>query len=533
MFWELIVLSYRSKHLNEPKSFLLSSNIWCCISRLECKETNGNVLIIGPLDTGTHMLSMSPFAVELSKAGYNVSIFEWNYTPTPRDLGPNVEVFHVHENRPDGGLWKARAMQTFTRYFTGWIFLHVLPTFNEQIPRLMEFHSNVVLEIMNRKWDLIVVDELFAVHGMAMAAFFRKEYGIPYAIYATTQMTAVDSMYFGLSKSYVAAPYFITREAAHPNELFDQRKFWHRLVNAWDSSMDLVGNALFDWRFGTNGFYFGVDNFEFSRYFRGASLVITDYYTRWAFPIPETTKFRNMATNCKVAKQLPTDLLEFVEDPKSKGTIYIAFGTAVQWEFAPERILNAFFTAIERLAVDYRVIFAYNGAERNVSENIRLIRWAPQFDILSHKRTRVYVTHGGLKSSKESVCAKVPVVYMPLYAEQTYNMHTAVTMGFALPLNKHTVDEVAVESAIREVSENKKFKENVVRAHKLAFDRPVNAVQEVLQAVKRTIKSRGNGRPGRRGIDFDNQSGRVRTHQHFYLDFLAFIFVLLYVVYRK
>jgi glucuronosyltransferase len=133
------------------------------------------------------------------------------------------------------------------------------------------------------------------------------------------------------------------------------------------------------------------------------------------------------------------------------GTVYIAFGTTVFWEYAPYRVLDAFFNAIENLK-EYRVIFSYNGSPVNVSSHVRLLKWAPQFDILSHPKTKVYVTHGGLKSSKEAVCAKVPVVYMPLYAEQTFNSHMATRMGYALPLNKHTVTAEAVENAIRSVS---------------------------------------------------------------------------------
>ncbi|KAI6234209.1 UDP-glucuronosyltransferase [Aphelenchoides fujianensis] len=491
-------------------------------------QSNGNVLIIGPLDTGTHMLSMSPFAIELAKNGYNVSIFEWNYTPTPRDLGPDIRVFHVHEDRVNGALWKQRAIETFTGSYDGWGFLHMAPTFNAQTPRLIELHSETVLEVMNTRWDLIVI------HGMGIAAFFRKKYDVPYVIYSTTQIPAVNTMYFGLSKSPVATPYLITRDAGSPDELYDVRNFWHRVVNAWDHGVDLIGHWLLDWRFGTNNHYVGVERFDFGRFFRGAAMIVTDYYTRWTYPIPETTKCKNMATNCKVAKPLPADLLQFVEDPLSKGTIYIAFGTAVKWEFAPPHVLDAFFAAIDRLAADYRVVFAYNGPARNVSCNVKLMQWAPQFDILAHERTRVYVTHGGLKSTKEAVCARVPVVYMPLYAEQTYNSHMSVRMQFALPLNKFTVNAREIEAAVREMAENGRYKQKIVHAREMAADRPVSAAEEVLHGVRRAIASRGKRRhDGSRGIDFDNKSGRVFFYEHFFLEWIALLSLLLYIIGAK
>jgi UDP:flavonoid glycosyltransferase YjiC (YdhE family) len=66
----------------------------------------------------------------------------------------------------------------------------------------------------------------------------------------------------------------------------------------------------------------------------------------------------------------------------------MAFGTAIFWQFAPQRMLDAFFGAFEELK-DYRVIFAYNGAARNVSSHIKLLSWAPQLEILSHPKTKV------------------------------------------------------------------------------------------------------------------------------------------------
>jgi hypothetical protein len=55
---------------------------------------------------------------------------------------------------------------------------------------------------MNVKWDLIIVDELFAFHGMGIAAFFRKYYNTPYVIYATSQMMSTTSMYLGLCEYF-------------------------------------------------------------------------------------------------------------------------------------------------------------------------------------------------------------------------------------------------------------------------------------------------------------------------------------------
>ncbi|VDO46982.1 unnamed protein product [Haemonchus placei] len=104
---------------------------------------------------------------------------------------------------------------------------------------------------------------------------------------------------------------------------------------------------------------------------------------------------------CRKAKELPNDYEKFVNDPTSKGTILVAFGSNIIWDYAPPDIMAAMLGAINRLS-DYRVVFSYNGNMERVrflGSHVKVIRWAPQKDVLSHKKTVVFVSHGGLKSS--------------------------------------------------------------------------------------------------------------------------------------
>lgn len=79
------------------------------------------------------------------------------------------------------------------------------------------------------------------------------------------------------------------------------------------------------------------------------------------------------------------------------GAIYIAFGTHVDWNYAPKRITDALFGALERLT-EYRIIFVYNGdIPSKIGAHIRLIKWAPQLELLAHPKTVLFITHGGQK----------------------------------------------------------------------------------------------------------------------------------------
>ena len=106
----------------------------------------------------------------------------------------------------------------------------------------------------------------------------------------------------------------------------------------------------------------------------------------------------NAGVHCNAPKELPEEYRKFIEDPTSKGTVYIAFGTIIQWDYAPPNVLAAFFEAFERLP-EYRFIFAFKGKlpERKLPAHVRLVSWAPQQEILAHPKTKVFLTHCGLK----------------------------------------------------------------------------------------------------------------------------------------
>jgi hypothetical protein len=80
----------------------------------------------------------------LAEAGYNVTIFEWNYKAEPRNLGPLVKNFHIHEKGLDAKILEKRAINTFIGDYNGVEYIELLPKFDKVTRIFVEQHSDLV-----------------------------------------------------------------------------------------------------------------------------------------------------------------------------------------------------------------------------------------------------------------------------------------------------------------------------------------------------------------------------------------------------
>ena len=66
------------------------------------------------------------------------------------------------------------------------------------------------------------------------------------------------------------------------------------------------------------------------------------------------------------------------------------------------------------------------------SSNVRMMRWLPQASLLAHPKTRLFISHCGLNAIFEAAHYGVPVLAMPLPADQ-HNHAAKVSQSDVLP----------------------------------------------------------------------------------------------------
>jgi UDP:flavonoid glycosyltransferase YjiC (YdhE family) len=55
------------------------------------------------------------------------------------------------------------------------------------------------------------------------------------------------------------------------------------------------------------------------------------------------------------------------------------------------------------------------------NQQFKLLKWAPQYSILNHPHTKLFVTHGGLDSIYEAIQSGTPMLVIPYFADQPRN----------------------------------------------------------------------------------------------------------------
>lgn len=88
-----------------------------------------------------------------------------------------------------------------------------------------------------------------------------------------------------------------------------------------------------------------------------------------------------------------------------------------------------------------------------LSPNIKPVAWLPQSDLLAHEKLKLFVTHAGQNSLYEAGYRGVPLVAIPLFADQFDNAQLIESKGLGLPLDFHALTADQLYNTIKRVIE--------------------------------------------------------------------------------
>uniref|UniRef100_A0A1Y1KFZ1 Uncharacterized protein n=1 Tax=Photinus pyralis TaxID=7054 RepID=A0A1Y1KFZ1_PHOPY len=211
--------------------------------------------------------------------------------------------------------------------------------------------------------------------------------------------------------------------------------------------------------------------------------------------------------------------LKTILDTSTDGFIYFSLGSNVKSKDLPPQTREVLLEAFAELP--YRILWKFELDDLpKKPENVIISRWFPQTDVLKHPNIKLFITQGGLQSMEEAIFEGVPMVGMPVFADQPGNVQKMVRKGFGLYVNIWGLEKGALKQAVVEVIENPTYRSKVREASRLALDQPIGALELAVWWVEYVIRHKG-------ATHFQSPLRHISWCQYLLLDVIA---VLLLVI---
>ncbi|EPS63471.1 hypothetical protein M569_11313, partial [Genlisea aurea] len=197
------------------------------------------------------------------------------------------------------------------------------------------------------------------------------------------------------------------------------------------------------------------------------------------------TKFRhflNIGPSILASPPLPppdkSGCLRWLDAQTTSSVIYISFGTVI---VPPEHELSALAAALEASHLPFLWSLSDRAKKtlpeeflRRTAETGKIVPWAPQLQILSHRSVAAFVTHCGWNSIVESICGGVPLICRPFFGDQKVNGRMVQdSWKIGVIVDGGVFTETATLGALKTVTnskDGKKMRENAIKLKQHAVD---------------------------------------------------------------
>uniref|UniRef100_A0A3Q0QYY0 UDP-glucuronosyltransferase n=1 Tax=Amphilophus citrinellus TaxID=61819 RepID=A0A3Q0QYY0_AMPCI len=240
-------------------------------------------------------------------------------------------------------------------------------------------------------------------------------------------------------------------------------------------------------------------------------------YWDYEFPRPFLPNFKFVGgLHCRPAKPLPEDMDEFVQSSGDDGIVVFTLGSMIN-NITKEKA-NMIASALAQ--IPQKVLWRYRGEKpETLGANTRIYDWIPQNDLLGHPKTRAFITHGGTNGIYEAIYHGVPMLGIPMFADQPDNMIHMKAKGAAVILNLNFMTTEDLRDAITTVINDKSYKENAMRLSSIHHDRPMSALDEAVFWIEFTVRNKG-------AKYLRVQAHELTWYQYHSLDVLGFLLTL-------
>ncbi|CAG9822934.1 unnamed protein product [Phaedon cochleariae] len=188
-------------------------------------------------------------------------------------------------------------------------------------------------------------------------------------------------------------------------------------------------------------------------------------------------------------KKLPQDFQDIMDTAKD-GVILFSLGTNVKSNEMSLEKKNSILKAFSKMKET--VLWKFESDLTNLPKNVIIRKWIPQNEILAHPNLKLFITHGGGLSTIEAAYYGVPMVGIPFFADQYFNMELVETREIGITMSYDTLTTESLVEAVNKVLTNpSKYLKNARRISSLMRDQPQTSMERALFWIEFAIRNNG------------------------------------------
>ncbi|KAL0129735.1 hypothetical protein PUN28_001770 [Cardiocondyla obscurior] len=225
------------------------------------------------------------------------------------------------------------------------------------------------------------------------------------------------------------------------------------------------------------------------------NMVLLNTYSAFESPIPlppNTLEIAglNAQTVQPIAGEIistyPENIRKFLDEAEH-GVIVISLGTNVKWKSLGLDKIKSVLLALSQLK--QRIIWKLDiELPYKIPNNVMIVKWIPQNEILSHKNVRAVWTHGGLLSAQEAIWKGVPMIVMPFFMDQKSNTRIITAKGVGIYLDIKTLSTQSVLHAVEEILYNESYARTMKQLSSQFRDRPIPPLDLAIWSIEYTVR---------------------------------------------
>ncbi|GAB0089114.1 hypothetical protein DMENIID0001_036040 [Sergentomyia squamirostris] len=422
-----------------------------CVMCLVLPIWSANILVLEGVPSPSHHIFITTLSQALAARGHNITSISADLDPYKT---PNVTHLYLDKFKEymEGEKIQEIDMVKYGR-MNPWLMMLFMPFYmvdylddlSESLgyKKLLEYPDDF-------KFDMVLYDFLF---GPSLLPFVHKFKNPPLVGLTAFYSTSYTAPFIGSVFHPSFVPYgFI--------DTFTVSSFWSRLNNYLIYFADYVIREKIVTRIHQRHMarnFPGLPSLDELQ--RQMKLVIMnrDPTTDYIEPtLPNVIAAGGM--QIQALKELPQDLAAVMEKTE-KGVVLFSLGSNMRSDALGEERLTQIIKAIREFP-DYTFIWKFESTfTLDVPKNLIILKWVPQNEILAHPNTKLFITHCGLLSTQEAAWHGVPIVGLPVFADQFLNIQKSVEIGVALTVDLANINAEALQDSIHQVLQNSSFYE--------------------------------------------------------------------------